>query len=289
MRQVIAELREVASLHKAEQELLAACNKLIPRLREANEHLLLATFGAQDLQAAAEESVRKHEEFVAMVAHELRSPLQPVAAANGVLGRLGDAHPTLPRLHAVIERQVSHMARLVDDLLDMDRIRTGKMSVAYTELILSDIIDSALETTIPLMEQRGQRLHLALPETPVMLHGDLVRLTQVFANLLVNASKFTQDGGEISVGARLAGNQVRVWVKDNGRGIAPPLLPRIFELYAQGRDAHSMARGGLGIGLALVHAIAEMHGGSVHANSPGMGLGSTFTVTLPVVVAAPAD
>jgi len=263
------------------QQLLEAVTKQLPRLREANEHLVLSTFGAQDLLAQAESASRRQSEFMSMLAHELRTPLQPVTIANGMIGLLGDAHPDLPRLTAVIQRQLRHMARLVDDLLDIGRIRTGKMTVDPCHTTLAEILDNALETTRPQFEQRGQSVHTALPAAPVAMMGDVVRLVQALTNLLVNASKFTPDGGAVSISAELRGAMVDIHVADNGAGIAPARQAHVFDLYAQGDAPQASSRGGLGIGLALVRAIAEIHGGAVSVESAGVGQGSRFTVSLP--------
>lgn len=282
LRDTIDELLLLVHQQNTEkQQLLLALATQVPRLREANEHLLLATFGAQDMQNRAETANRKQSEFMAMLAHELRNPLQPVAVANGLIGRLSDSHPDLPRLHAVIQRQTSHMARLVDDLLDVGRIRVGKLTIAPHAVTLTDILESALETTLPLFEQRKQSIQLALPAMPVLLTGDMVRLAQVFSNLLINASKFTGDGGAITVTGELRGGMVEVHVEDNGAGIPLALQPSIFDLFTQGDIPHEQVRAGLGIGLALVRAITELHGGAASVYSAGPGLGSRFTVSLP--------
>jgi two-component system, sensor histidine kinase len=288
LRNTIDELLLLA--HRQEQEkqqLLDSVAKQLPRLREANEHLVLSAFGAQDLLAQAEHANRQQSEFMSMLAHELRTPLQPVAIANGMIGLLGDMHPDLPRLSGVIQRQVRYMARLVDDLLDIGRIRSGKMTVEPTHTTLAEIVDSALETTRPLFDQRGQSVHVALPPAPVVMMGDVVRLIQAFTNLLVNASKFTQDGGAVTISAELRGTMADVHVADNGAGIEPALQAHIFDLFAQGGTPQDASRNGLGIGLALVRAIAEIHGGAVRVESAGAGQGSCFTVSLPFIAGPP--
>lgn len=266
------------------QQLLAG---QLPRLREANEHLVLAALGAQDLQQQAERASRKQTDFMSMLAHELRTPLQPVTIANSMIGRLSDAHPDLPRLHGTIQRQVLHMARLVDDLLDIGSIRAGKMTIEPHRTTLNDILHGALEATRPLFDQRGQLVRMTLPERPVALLGDVVRLVQIFTNLLGNASKFTPDGGAVSISASVHGAMAEIDVTDNGAGITAELQGRVFDLYAQGELQHVSSRAGLGIGLALVRTIAEMHGGAVSVYSAGPGQGSRFTVSLPVLPAPP--
>lgn len=282
LRGTIDELLLLVHQHDLEkQHLLDAVAKQLPRLREANEHLVLSTFGAQDLLAEAQSASRKQSEFMSMLAHELRTPLQPVTIANGMIGLLGDAHPDLPRLTGVIQRQLRHMARLVDDLLDIGRIRTGKMTVEPCHTTLAEILDGALETTRPLFDQRRQSVHTTLPASPVAIMGDVGRLVQAFTNLLGNASKFTQEGGAVTISAELRGAMVDIYVADNGAGITPAQQAHVFDLYAQGDPPQASRRSGLGIGLALVRAIAEIHGGTASVESAGVGQGSRFTLSLP--------
>lgn len=292
--QVVQHAQETKLLHGRIAELLAEVDVLrevtrnkqalehhVIQLREANQHLVLAAFGAQDLQATAEAANRQQEEFLSMLAHELRNPLAPISLANELLGKIQSAHPQLPRLHDVIHRQVSHLVHLVDDLLDASRIRSGKITLQKRPLLLSEVIQSAVETSQPFVNKRHQQLIVRLPVDAV-IDGDLVRLAQVFSNLLINATKFTPEYEDITILASKAGNAVTVSVKDNGIGIAADILPSIFELFTQGFQSLDRSQGGLGIGLALVRSIVEMHGGTVSADSPGVGLGSEFTVVLPI-------
>lgn len=253
------------------------------QLREANQHLVLATFGAQDSQTAAEAVNERQTIFLSMLAHELRNPMASIAIANTVMESLNLIHPSVARLLAITRRQVGHLVRLVDDLLDASRISTGKISLQTRMILLSEVIESAMETAQPSLTERAQSVRIELPPAPVILLGDMVRLSQLFANLLVNASKFSDAGDMISVTASVQGGQISVAVKDNGKGIALEFQPGIFDLFSQGDDAleHSLT-GGLGIGLSLVRTIAEMHGGSVSVESAGVGLGSEFVVTLPL-------
>ena len=252
------------------------------RLRDANAHLVLATFSAQDKQASAEASMQRQTNFLSMLAHELRNPLQPITYANTLLGKLADASPELPRLQGIIERQVRHMTRLIDDLLDASRISNGKISLDKSILSLADIIAVAAEASQPLIEGRQQQLRIVLPPAQVMIEGDCVRLAQVFSNLLNNASKFSPESEVIELTAQLAGQTVHISVRDNGMGIAPELQPFIFDLFTQGMQSLDRAQGGLGIGLTVVRSLVEMHGGTVRGTSDGIGLGSTFTVLLPL-------
>lgn len=253
------------------------------QLREANQHLVLATFGAQDSKTAAEALNERQTVFLSMLAHELRNPMASIAIANTVMESLNLVHPSVARLLGITRRQISHLVRLVDDLLDASRISTGKISLQTRMILLSEVIDSAMETAQPSMAKRRQPVRIDLPPAPVVLLGDMVRLSQLFANLLVNASKFSDDDETILVTASVQGGLLVVAVKDKGKGIALEFQPGIFELFSQGEDApeHSLA-GGLGIGLSLVRTIAEMHGGSVRVESAGAGCGSEFVVVLPL-------
>ena len=260
-----------------------AIDDLVRRLREANQHLVIATVRAQELQAQAEAANERQKEFLCMLAHELRNPLAPLTTATEILGMLVTADPKLPKVHGVMARQVSSLTRLVGDLLDASRVSSGKFALKTEPLLLSDIIAYAVETSQPLLDNRSQHLSMDLPSDPVMLDGDLVRLGQVFSNLLINAAKFTPEGGHIAVSARTTPDCVTVSVKDDGIGIAAELQPVVFNLFAQGSRAHDSVQGGLGIGLSLVRTIVEMHGGTVEIHSDGLLRGSEFRVLLPVL------
>lgn len=255
---------------------------LVVQLRDANQHLILATIGAQDLQAKAESVNHKQEEFFAMLAHELRNPLAPIVTATDLLGKITSAHPMLPKLYGIISRQVGHMTQLVNDLLDASRINTGIIPLQNRSLQLAEVIDSAVEISRPFIDKRKQQLNIALPTEAITLNGDLVRLAQALANVLINATKFTQVEGRIDIAVRRLVDRVSISIKDNGVGIAPELQPCIFELFTQGPTSLDRAQGGLGIGLSLVRTIVQMHGGSVSVKSEGLGLGSEFIVELPL-------
>ena len=258
-----------------------AMDDLVKRLREANQHLVIATVRAQELQAEAEEANERQREFLCMLAHELRNPLAPLSIASEILGMIKTAHPKLPKLHGVIARQISSLNRLVGDLLDAARVSSGKFTLKRRTLLLSEIIESAIETSQPALDLYKQQLSADLPSDPILLDGDLMRLGQVFSNLLINAAKFTPSGGHVSISAARTGNSVAVSVKDDGVGIAPELQPFVFDLFAQAPPAGEAAHGGLGIGLSLVKSIVEMHGGTVEIHSEGLGRGCEFKVLLP--------
>ncbi|MGI4843523.1 MAG: hybrid sensor histidine kinase/response regulator [Janthinobacterium lividum] len=265
----------------------------VEQLREANEHLVMATVSAQSLRDLAEATNRRQTEFLAMLAHELRNPLAPLSMAASLLSSVGASGPSSPQLaqvSGVVRRQVDHMARLLDDLLDAARISSGKITLSVRPMALAGALDQAVETVAPRIRERGQRLDIELPDEDFTIDGDPVRLTQVFANLLGNASKYTGDGGRIVLGARRAGEEVVVTVSDDGSGIAPEMLPQIFDLFIQGPRSLARSEGGLGIGLNVVRNLVGMHGGSVAADSAGEGRGSSFTVRLPLCsAAAPVD
>ena len=258
----------------------------VEQLREANEHLVMATVSAQSLRDLAEATNRRQTEFLAMLAHELRNPLAPLSMAASLMGSVGGSSPQLAHVAGVVRRQVDHMARLLDDLLDAARISSGKITLSVRPMALAGALDQAVETVMPRVRERGQRLDVALPDEVFTIDGDPVRLTQVFANLLGNASKYTADGGHIALRAWREGEEVVVAVSDNGSGIAPEMLSQVFNLFIQGPRSLARSEGGLGIGLNVVRNRVGMHGGSVTADSPGEGKGSTFTVRLPLSSAA---
>lgn len=280
-------LEEVGALREATKD-KDALEDLVLKLRNANQNLVIATFGAQDRQASAEAANQRQEQFLSMLAHELRNPLAPVAMAAELLGKITDAHPQLPKLHGIICRQVGHMTRLVDDLLDASHFSSGKITLQKRSLLLSEIIESAVETSQPFIDKRNQRLIIDLPAYPVVVDGDLVRLAQVFSNLLINAAKFSPEYERITLSTRKLGDAVIVSVKDNGMGIAPDIQPFIFDLFTQGFRSLDRSQGGLGIGLSLVRTIVEMHGGTTHVKSAGAGFGSEFMVELPISAEPPA-
>jgi signal transduction histidine kinase len=183
----------------------------------------------------------------------------------------------------MMERQLTHMVRLVDDLLDVSRVSRGKLELRPEPLALDQVLADALETCQPAVAAAGHSLTVSMPQQPVQVRGDLTRLAQVFSNLVNNATKYTPAGGRIEVRTRVEGREAVVEVQDNGSGIAPELLPQVFEMFAQGQGANGTGVGGLGIGLWLVRKLVELHHGSIEANSAGVGRGSTFTVRLPLL------
>lgn len=257
--------------------------ELVSRLREANQRLVIASLRAQDLQDQAEASIERQKEFLAMLAHELRNPLAPIAMAAGMLEKITQAHPQLPYIQQVIGRQVSHMSRLLEDLLDTSRVTSGKITLRKSLLLLTDIVQSAVEISQPFLNDNFQQLIVDLPELPVVVEGDAVRLAQVFSNLVINASKYSAQHQSITLSARQdKGDTLAVCVKDQGVGIAPEIQPFIFDLFTQAPRTPDRPEGGLGIGLSMVRTLVEMHGGTVQVCSAGLGRGSEFIVRLPM-------
>jgi PAS domain S-box-containing protein len=230
-------------------------------------------------RAAAEAASRAKDEFLAMLGHELRNPLAPIRTATELM-RLRPNGPHERPLE-VIERQTTHLMRLVDDLLDVSRITRGEISLSKTRVDVAELIAQSIEVSLPLIEQREHQLEVRV-EHGLIVHGDRDRLVQVFSNLLTNAAKYTQPGGHIAVHGALAGDEIHVRVRDDGKGISPELLPHVFDVFVQGDQNRARPEGGIGLGLAIVRNLVEQHGGRASARSDGLGRGSEFTVVLPV-------
>ncbi len=230
------------------------------------------------------EADRRKDEFLAMLAHELRNPLAPISAAAQLLKMPALKPELIRKTSEVIGRQVSHMTSLVDDLLDVSRVTRGLISLDRKLLRISEIVTDAVEQVRPLINARRQELSVSLPMDRIELNGDQKRLVQVLTNLLNNAAKYTPEGGRLELSVTAAGDQVVVSVQDDGIGIAPELLPRIFDLFTQAERTPDRSQGGLGLGLALVRSLVALHGGSVTAASDGRHRGSNFSVKLPRIV-----
>jgi len=234
------------------------------------------------------EADRRKDEFLAMLAHELRNPLAPIGSAAALLLRRHAEDAQLRGISAVITRQVQHMSGLIDELLDVARVTRGLITLDKVTLDAKRILGDALEQARPGIEARGHTLQVSQPAQPAYVSGDHKRLVQVLANLLNNAAKFTPEGGIIQVELAVDGDDVRLAVADNGLGMTPALLARAFELFAQGERTLDRSQGGLGIGLALVQSLVTLHGGSVRAESDGLGQGARFTLRLPRIGPATA-
>ena len=256
----------------------------------AVDGIVVVVFEVTELASArreAESANRAKDEFMAILGHELRNPLAPILTAVNLMRLRGAA--TLERERSVIERQAQHLVRLVDDLLDVSRITTGKVELKKERVELGEVIAKGLEMASPMLEQRKHRLTVDVPSRGLVVDGDPGRLAQVFSNLLTNAAKYTEPGGAVTVCAAREDARIVVRVRDSGIGISPEMLPRIFELFAQERQALDRAHGGLGLGLSIVKSLVTMHGGHVEATSEGHGHGSEFVIVLPAVDAAAGD
>jgi PAS domain S-box-containing protein len=235
---------------------------------------------------ALREADYRKDVFLATLSHELRNPLAPIRTAARVLETPHLTSAELERSRSIISRQVRHMATLLDDLLDISRITRGVLTLKSEYVDLRALMETAVETAQPAINAKQHVLEIEWPPETIDLQADPVRLTQVIANLLTNSAKYTRPGGKITLGARREGRQARIYVRDNGIGIAPDMLPRVFDMFSQIDSGQEHTEGGIGIGLALVKGFVELHGGSVAAKSPGLGRGSEFIVSLP---ALPAD
>jgi signal transduction histidine kinase len=243
---------------------------------------------AERRRSEAEAANRAKDQFLAMLAHELRNPLAPIRSGSYLIGQRLGADPLVQRACEIIERQLQHLTRLLDDLLDVARITEGKIELVKTPLDLGAAVEEAVEAVRDLIESKGHTLCLALPERPVALEADSTRVVQIIANLLNNAAKYTPPRGVLTVTAEEANGWAVVSVSDTGIGIRPELLPRVFDLFSQLDPTTARTEGGLGVGLTLVRRLVELHGGRVTAHSEGPGRGSKFVVSLPAGVHPPA-
>jgi signal transduction histidine kinase len=271
----LQELASRAAIALDNARLYSSLQREIVRSREAEESL--------------QDANRRKDEFLAMLSHELRNPLAPIRNAVEVIRRLAPPDPKLAMARDVVDRQVSLLARLVEELLDVSRISQGKIALKKEPVDLARVVAHSVETTRPLIDARAQTLSVSVPAAPVWLSADFARLSQVVSNLLNNASKYTGEGGRIALSASATEGEASITVRDNGAGIEPQLLDKVFELFVQGERALDRGQGGLGIGLTLVKRLVELHGGSVHVSSDGPGKGATFTVTLPCISAVDAQ
>ncbi|HKB00833.1 MAG TPA: ATP-binding protein [Gemmataceae bacterium] len=246
------------------------------KVRERTEELARAN-------EALKEADRRKDEFLATLAHELRNPLAPIRNALEIM-RMGNGNAAAAeRARDIVERQVGQMVRLINDLMDVSRITRGKLALTAEDVGVGEVIEAAVETSRPLLDEAGLTLKYTLPDTPLVVRGDRLRLAQVFSNLLNNSAKYTEPGGTVTLAARREGHDAVVRVRDTGVGIPPEVLPNVFELFTQVDRTLNRSQGGLGIGLALVKQIVALHGGSVAVHSEGVGKGAEFVVRLPAV------
>jgi PAS domain S-box-containing protein len=271
-----AEVEFIANVYRVDQGLVAQCN-----IRDISERSRLERKTQEQAEALADLQRRK-DEFLAMLSHELRNPLAPILNAVQLLRLQKNEEPLQQQARTIIERQVGQLTRLVDDLLEVSRITSGKIHLQQERLALNGIVENGVETVRTLIGQRRHVLKVSLPPQPIWLYADATRLEQVVVNLLTNAAKYTADGGHILLSVQQEDNEAVLRVRDTGLGISPELLPRIFDLFTQADRSLDRSQGGLGIGLSLVQQLVEMHGGRVEAYSV-LGQGSEFVVRLPVV------
>lgn len=253
-----------------------------------------AMLRARQRQYQVRETQRRKDEFLASLGHELRNPLAPIKTSVALLSHLYPESEQVSKVKGVIERQVTHLTRLVDDLLDVARITSGKVQLQRKDIALQQVLGHVIELCQPVASSRHISIGLDLPAHTVVLHADYARVVQIFANIVSNAVKFTPDDGHIHITARMAEGQLHVAIEDNGIGIEPEAMPRIFSMFEQGRTVTGQMASGLGIGLSLARQFAEMHGGGIEAHSEGPGRGSRFIVHLPASIvegpaAMPAD
>jgi signal transduction histidine kinase len=258
-------------------------------MHEARRQAELQAREAERGRRELERADRQKDEFLAMLAHELRNPVAPIYNAVQILSVRSHDPEEVERIRRLIERQLHQLVRLVDDLLDMSRITRGKINLCKARVDLAQVVSTAVETSLPLIEGKNHELTVTLPETPLPVHADATRLAQVLSNLLNNAAKYTEPAGRIDLAVERLEGEVCMRVRDTGIGIAPEMLPRLFDLFMQAESSLDRAQGGLGVGLTLVRRLVEMHGGTVEAHSAGIGKGTEMVVRLPALPGPAAD
>jgi len=277
-----AKVSVFVELFRKTRELERLNRELEQRVAERTAELQAAAAGLRDREEALREADRSKDEFLAVLAHEIRNPLAPIRTAVHLLRleTLSDVQRTKAR--DVIERQVEHLVRLIDDLLDVARITRGAITLQRERVDLAEVVARAIETSRPLIDSRRHELVVRLPEQPVAVDGDITRLSQVVGNLLNNAAKYTDAGGQLQVSVEREGEDAVIRVQDNGMGISAHMLQKVFDLFTQASRAIDRQSGGLGIGLALVRRLVALHGGRVSAHSAGLGRGTEMIVRLPI-------
>jgi signal transduction histidine kinase len=255
---------------------------LLQDLREANERLLISATDAQERESNADEAHRRQVKLQAVVVHELRNPLTPIRMAAEMLKRVQGDDQMIANLPGMIERQVSLMVRLIDDLLDSSRVNTGKFRLDYASVALNQVIATAVEIARAAIDSRRQTLRVSVAEPLPVFYGDAARLTQILGNLLDNASKYTPEGGDVALTVDCSNGSVEIVVSDNGIGIGVGMLSKVFDLFVQDNTGLVRHNSGLGIGLAVVRELVNAHGGTVTVESAGRNHGCKFVVMLPV-------
>jgi signal transduction histidine kinase len=277
-----AKVSVFAELHRKTRQLELLNRELEHRVAERTAELERSTYRLRESESRLQETDRRKDEFLAMLGHELRNPLAPIQAASKLLrmDHLGKSHHA--RALDLVDRQIEHLVRLIDDLLDVSRITRGAITLRREIANLADVVSRAIETNRPLIDAKRHALVVDLPAQPVYVDGDVTRLTQVVGNLLHNAAKYTEEGGEIRVRVESSPPETLIRVKDTGVGIPSEMLSKVFDLFIQVDRPLNRKQGGLGVGLAMVRRLVEMHGGSVEAQSDGIGRGTEMVVRLPL-------
>jgi signal transduction histidine kinase len=270
----------LAALQEKQEELL----ELSRQLGEKNEEVLILNGRLKEKAASLLSADQRKDEFLTMLSHELRGPLSATTMAVEILRRPPYSVEQTERMSQLIGRQAVHMSQLVEDLLDVSRISRGLVAIDKSLIDMGDVVAAAIEQVSPAAEAKRHHVTVSVPEAPCMVYGDRTRLVQVVSNLLGNAARYTPADGRISVSLEVQGAAVALTVSDNGIGILAETIPSLFDLYVQAESASLSKSGGLGLGLALVKSLVEIHGGTVTARSAGLGQGSTFKVVLPAGV-----
>jgi PAS domain S-box-containing protein len=271
-----AEVEFISNMYNVNHHPVIQCN-----IRDITERRQLERASAK--AEALADLHRRKDEFLAMISHELRNPLAAIMNAVQILDLQKDEHQIQKKARTIIRRQAGNLVVLINDLLEVSRILTGRIQLHQEDLDAKGVVQRAVETARPLIDQNQHELTVSLPAEPIWLHADAVRLEEVITNLLNNAAKYTPRGGHIWLTIQREDNEVVLRVRDTGIGIAPGLLPQVFELFTQAQRSQARSEAGLGVGLAVVRKIAELHGGAVAAHSPGLGQGSEFIVRLPAL------
>ena len=284
-----AKVSVFAELHRKTRQLEQLNRELEQRVAERTAALEASTVRLQESETRLQETDRRKDEFLAMLGHELRNPLAPIQAAAKLLrmDHLATTHHA--RALDLVDRQVEHLVRLIDDLLDVSRITRGAITLRRERVNLADIVGRAIETNRPLIDAKRHELRVEVPSHSVHVDGDITRLTQVVGNLVHNAAKYTDDGGEIRVSVERRPDDAVIHVKDTGIGIPSDMLSRVFDLFTQVERPLNRKQGGLGVGLAMVQRLVEMHGGKVTAQSDGIGRGTEIVVQLPLHIDTDSD